>query len=334
MTHQHSTVNELEINEETLPADIWKKILGVDWTECTISFFVGYRKFRNKTPYTIYAVLKDAVHDTRFRKFLKRILNVKHKFDKYNFSTPTVDSDVLTIQASTLPMHCVLNSVVNAENMKVADTYEKLINGHFYVIRYKPKNDGDVLYAFRKMDKKYNVTKKNTLSKFLWDSGKLVDIEEKPSFKLDSFFDYIVYADTIFIFNQKNFEYILNIRDEIVKLSKKVITGLGSSGIIENPDELETFVGTNLTKMRGILKIETEGYYKNKLYIQQMFKTIQEKRERWGINLNEDGTKIVVTPNNLTSVVKVLTNSRLTSPINGEEFDAEGKQRVTSKSQS
>lgn len=330
MTSQPSTVNNSDVseNEKISATDVWKQILKIDWSNSIISFYVGYRKFQNKTPYSILSILKGDKQDKLFRKFLQRKLDVKHEFSAYTFTPPSSHSAVLTTPAAEYPYYQNLYSALNSEKMDSVKKYEMVIKGHFYVLCYTPKDGGEPLYAFRRMEKKYNVLNNERLTKFLWNENGFFDIENKPSFKLDGFFDYIVYNNMIFIFNQKNFEYILNVKDAIVNLSKRIINNLGEIGIIENPKDFESIVGCNMHHLRRVANIESEGYYKDEKYVKNMLKIIKEKKQ-WNIQLNEDATKIVVTPENMVSVVKVLTNNRLFSLISEEEFDIDGKQLLS-----
>jgi hypothetical protein len=310
------TQNQIDYNK------ILQEINKIDLGKCDVEFYVAYRKFQNKIPYSLFQVASDKNITKLFLEFLKKRLQRNIPLIAYDYVTLGSFDKIQTTQASEIPLQIALMDVIQSDDIVFATKYDQLLNANFYIIKYIPES-GIPLYAVRKITSSYNPKPKVTLSNLLWDDGKLIDVEKKSAFKLDEFFDYISYGEHLFIYNKSNFEYILNIRESLIRKKEEIINNMRGKKIISNLDEFDHFIGNNIHNLRHIAKVESANYYTNETYVKKMLALIK-KKPNWNISIN-DG-KIVVTAENLKDVFSVLTNSRLKSEINNEVFDTSDKQ--------
>lgn len=85
---------------------------------------------------------------------------------------------------------------------------------------------------------------------------------------------------------------------------------------------------SRINTVKGTEVIRKAGYYKQPDYMKRLIAV--SVKEKWDIKI-VDG-KIVVEPETVELLLKLLNNDRLRSPINDELFDSAAKAPVTRKS--
>ncbi len=106
-------------------------------------------------------------------------------------------------------------------------------------------------------------------------------------------------------------------RDEIIEEFKE-------KKLFVNADEIVKLVGNNIKLLRKLSQVKKSGYYKDKIFLENLKKTNDE--EGWEISYSEN-EQIIVTEVNIETVLRVLNNDRLTSKINQENFDVDVKHK-------
>lgn len=318
--------NSSSTGNKQKPSELWEVLSKKNWEESAVSFYVGYRKLGNKKPYKFYSVNAEKSICNGFIKTLCDKFKQELEFKEYEYSIPSTYT-TQTFNVSKLNNQVTIIDKLNPDTIPVATQYSQLTKSEFYVVSFCLP-DIKPLYAFCKLERAYNPKPKFSLTNMLWETGVLMAMDKQDTFNIGKQFNYIVWDDNIYIFDQKNFEYILDIRDELLNKSSEIINELANIGIIANPADLKTFVGSNLRNLRRIIKIKQSNYYSDETYRKNLLAIIPKKKT-WNIQLSEDGKQIIVTEDNMNAVIKVLTNSRLKSEINDEEFDAEIKSPIT-----
>lgn len=258
--------------------------------------------------------LKKAVTD--------RIQGADYKLDEYDFLTADQDDRLLTVESKETDFVRIQTAVDKGAANKKAETYEDLLNSWAYVI--KLEHDGGIVYAVRKINKLTRPVKLRAVDYLIFEDKKLVDLEDKKVFAIDTNLDFFVYDDTAFITNKKEFESVMNFRAGMERNRDKVLAELAALKIFSNVEPIRKSVGVNLHMLRKVSAIQKSGYYKDETFVTNLIKL--NESEKWGLTI-ENGV-IAVDENNVELLLTLLNNSRLKSPINQEVFDAAVKKKV------
>ena len=264
------------------------------------------RKLQNK--------LKMAITD--------RIQGAEYKLDEYDFLTADQDDRLLTIESQETDFAEIQVEVDKGFSNKKVEKYEDLLDSWAYVI--KLEHDVGAVYGVRKINKFTRSVKMKAVSYFIFEDKKLIDLEEKKVFALDTHIDFFVYDGTTFITNKKEFESVMNFRSGMEKNRDAVLTEFAALKMFSDVEPIRKLVGANLHLLRKVSAIQKSGYYKDKTFVANLIK--MNGVEEWGLSI-ENGV-IIVDEANVDLVLTLLNNSRLKSPINQEVFDAAVKKKV------
>lgn len=258
--------------------------------------------------------LKKAVTD--------RIQGSDYKLDEYDFLTADQDERLLTVEANETDFVQIQTEVDKGSANKKADTYDDLLNSWAYVIKLEHENDA--VYAVRKINKLTRPVKMKAVDYLIFEDKKLIDLEDKKVFAIDTNIDFFVYEETAFITNKKEFESVMNFRAGMERNRDKVLAELASLKIFSDIEAIRKSVGVNLHMLRRVSAVQKSAYYKDKTFIANLISLNQT--EKWGLTI-ENGV-IAVDESNVELLLTLLNNSRLRSPINQEVFDAAVKKKV------
>jgi hypothetical protein len=251
-----------------------------------------------------------------------KIQDTDYRFEEYNFLTADQDNRVFTIESGDTDFVKIQAEVEKGlENRKV-EKYEDLLDSWAYVV--KLEYDGNIVYGSRKINKFTRATKISSISYFIYENQRLVDLEDKKVFTIDTHIDFFVYNGTAFITNKKEFESAMNFREGMEKNRDEVLDAFAAMKVFSDVEPIRQGIGSNLHLLRKISAIRKSGYYKDESYLKNLLKLNQEKG--WGLRV-EKGV-IVVDETTVELVLKLLNNDRLESPINQEMFDAAVKKKV------
>lgn len=273
-----------------------------------------------------YSVLRVDVEKKLLNKLKKaltdRMQGVDYKLEAYDFLTADQDNHLFTIESAETDFVKIQTEVDKGLANKKVEKYEDLLNSWAYVV--KLEHDGNVVYGLRKINKLTQVAKVAAVSYFLFEDKKLVDLEDKKIFAIDTHVDFFAYDGTTFITNKKEFESALNFRTGMEKNRDVVLDEFLALKVFDNVEPIRKSVGSNLHLLRKISSIQKSGYYKNPLYLADLIKVNQERN--WGLTV-QNGI-IVINEDNVDLVLTLLNNGRLESPINHEMFDASVKKKI------
>lgn len=225
---------------------------------------------------------------------------------------PAADTDFPAIQ------HDIDQGLANAK----VDRYEDLLGSWAFVV--KLEWEGRAVYGVRKISRLTRATRVASVSYFLFEDKRLVDLDDKKIFTLDTQIDFFVSGGTAFIRNKKEFESAMNFRAGMQKQRDGLLSEFLDLGLFTDVQPLRKAVGANLHMLRKLASIQKSGYYKDRAFLHKLIRRNAEAG--WGLAV-EDG-KIVVNDANVDLVLTLLNNSRLMSTINEEVFDAAVKKRV------
>jgi Kiwa KwaB-like protein len=273
-----------------------------------------------------YSVLRVDI-DKKLQNKLKkavadRIQGSTYKLEEYEFLTSDQDDRLFTIESADTDFAKIQAEVDQGLANNKVDKYEDLLDSWAYVV--KLDHDGKAVYGMRKVNKFTRATKVKAVSYFLFEDKRLVDLEDKQIFTLDTHIDFFAYDGTTFIANKKEFESALNFREGMEKNRDAILGEFVSLKVVIDVEPIRKFVGSNLHLLRKISMIQKSGYYKDKSFLEDLIKKNVEK----GWNLKVERGAIVVDDSNVDLVLKLLNNERVESQINQEVFDAIIKKKV------
>ena len=311
-----------------MAAKIAKKIADLrqtDFKPWTTTLWLVKRRLdvHKKAHYSVLRVDVDKKLQDKLKKAVtERIHGVDFKLEAYEFLTDDQDGRLFTIESAETDFTKIQAEVDKGLENKKVEKYEDLLDSWACVI--KLEHQGSVLYGVRKINKFARATKVKAVSYFIFENKKLVDLEGKQVFTLDTHIDFFAYDGTMFIANKKEFESVLNFRNGMEKNRDAILEEFVTLKVVVDVEVIRRVVGGNLHLLRKMSSIQKSGYYKDKIFLVELTKKNVEK----GWNLEVEHGVIVVDESNVEFVLKLLNNERVESQINQEVFDAPVKKKV------
>lgn len=304
-----------------------KKIKTLDWNRARVSLYLVKRELVHRK--ATYDVLQVNV-DTKLRKKLRGITNSKIQQSnaavEYDFNTADLDDNLLGIATSETDFQSIIDVIAAEEEPVLADSIEQLIDSWLYIARLDLAGEPP-LYAARRVSEGWTTKKVSQLISMIFQNSMLVDIEQKEIFRIDGKVDFFSYDGTTFIADKKNFETALNFREGMERNRDEIVGEFHTLNLFDNASEVSTLVGDNIRRLRRLSQVKKAGYYKDDNFLANLKRVNDE--EGWGIRYSADG-KLLVTEDDIETVLRVLNNDRLTSKINSENFDVDVKHKLGS----
>jgi hypothetical protein len=301
----------------------FNEVKNISWNEAVVSFYVVSRRLENRE--AKYKILQVNI-DENLRKKLRNVANTRVQISnqalEYDFNTSDLDNNVLGIATEETDLKELINSITDEETPEMANSYESLIGSWIYIARLE--KDKKTLYSVRRVSEGWTTKKVSQLINMIFANNMLVDVEQKDIFRIDGKVDFFSFNDVIFIADKKNFETTLNFREGMEKNRDEIVEEFKETNLFVDADKISDLVGNNIKRLRKLSQVKKSGYYKEQNFLQSL-KQVNEE-ESWGIQYSEDG-KLTVTEENIETVLTVLNNSRLKSPINQESFDVDVKHK-------
>ena len=163
------------------------------------------------------------------------------------------------------------------------------------------------------------------LISMIFKDNMLIDIEQQQIFRIDGKIDFFSYDGITFIADKRNFETALNFREGMENNRDEIVEEFKVLKLFDNAADVSSFVGNNIKRLRRLSQIKKSGYYKDPKFLENLKKVNDE--ENWGIKYSETG-QLLVTEDDIETVLRVLNNDRLTSKINAENFDVDVKHKL------
>lgn len=302
-----------------------KKVRKVNFDDWDTNLWLIKRRLEDKE--AVYKALRVET-DTKLKRRLKgaitrKILAKNVVLEEYDFLTADQDDRLFTLESSETDFVKVKGQIDRGLLNKKATKYADLLDSWAFVIELKKADQA--VYGMRKVSALTQAKKVASLSSFLFQHQLLVDVSDKQVFTLDLNIDFFVFEGLAFITHKKEFESVLNFRKGMEDNRDTVLDEFTALGVFGDIAPMRDYIGLNLHHLRRISAIRKSAYYKDKTFMAALVKVNQD--ENWGLVFS-DG-KITVTEENAETVLTLLSNSRLRSPINQELFDALVKKKVS-----
>lgn len=304
------------------------RIKIIDWDSASVSFYVVKRKLIQRiAKYDIFHVNVDEPLRRKLRGITSGIIKKSNVAIEYDFNTADLDDNLLGLPTTDTDLHAILQTLQGDEEPQTVGQYNALLGSWLYIARLDVK-DQPPLFSARRVSEGWTTKKVKQLINMVFQNNMLVDFGEQEIFRIDGKVDFFTYDGIIFIADKKNFETALNFREGMERNRDEIVKEFFSLGLFENATAVSDLVGNNLRHLRRLSQVKRAGYYKDPNFLASLRKVSEE--DRWGIQYSPDG-KLLVTEDDIETVLLVLNNDRLTSKINAENFDVDVKHKLGSR---
>lgn len=306
----------------------FETVKNIDWTQATVSLYIVKRRLRKRTAtYTTSLVNIQASLGYKLRNIANSKISSSNEAIEYDFNTADLDDNVLGLEAEETDLQQILNDINSTEPVPTISNMEDLLNSWVYIARLDVE-DQEPLYTVRKISEGWKARKiRQAGLNMIFSDNMLVDLEQQSIFKIDNQVDFFSFNGTIFIANKRNFESALNFRDGMEKNRDVIIEEFKTINLFVNADEIKQLIGDSLPRLRKLSQVKKSGYYLDQDFLTGLQMVSED--EDWDISYSNEG-RLIVTEENIDSVLLVLNNGRLTSKINKESFDVDVKRKYSS----
>jgi len=306
----------------------FNQLKDINWNKATVSFYVVKRRLvRRKANYAVFQVNVDETLRRKIRKVAYDSIKPLNQALEYDFNTSDLDNNVLGISTNETDLQQILDEITSEESPSFADSYTSLIGACVYIARLEVGDN--ILYSIRRVSEGWTTKKVSQFINMIFDNNMLVDLEQEEIFRIDNYVDFFSFNNIIFIRNKKNFEMALNFREGMEKNRDDIVEEFKKTELFVDANEISKLVGNNIKRLRKLSQVKKAGYYKEQNFLQSL-KQVNDD-ENWGIQYSKDG-KLIVTEEDIETVLTVLNNSRLKSLINQESFDVDVKHKLANES--
>ena len=156
------------------------------------------------------------------------------------------------------------------------------------------------------------------------EAGMLSTLEHETLFTIDPVIDFIAFGNDLFITNDKNFETTLDYRERLKEKRDEVFSSFERFNTFDDMTLLRQAVGENHTLLKKLSEVQKSRHHESSEWMTAM-RSVSNDRG-WEIDFTREG-KIVAKAETdyVKTVLTVLNNGRLESPIDHTVFDVETK---------
>lgn len=304
---------------------ILKGIKAVAWGKATVSFFIVKRKLvQREAQYEVLQVNIDEKLRTKLRQVAINKLQKSTDAFEYDFNTSELDDNLLGISTAETDFQIIIDNILAVKEPEIVNVYESLLGSWLYIVRLDLKGHPP-LFSARRVSEAWTTKKVKQLINMIFRDNMLVDIEQQEIFRIDGKVDFFSFDGAIFIADKRNFEAALNFREGMERNRDEIVHEFEALGLFKNASAVSELVGNNLRRLRRLSQVKKAGYYNDPNFLKELKKV--NEAEGWGIKYSADG-KLLVTEEDIETILRVLNNDRLTSKINAENFDVDVKHKL------
>lgn len=251
-------------------------------------------------------------------------------FDACASITETIEYDILAQnnEASALKLGAdetyialVEAQALNATPKRKVTKLKQIENAAFYVIRFI--SDEGVLHAVRKTNSSWRTKRSRDVRVVFADEE--LDIDDRPSFSLEPYFDFFVVGGTVFVSNKGGFESVLSYRAAHAEAFQELSAEPDFTAIFSDTGPITEFVGSNKIQLRRAIAIREKGHYKDAGFMQNL--RDQSAAMNLAIEFDDKG-RIIPTPETCRDIFQALLDHRLDSRLSNLLYDVQSTETV------
>lgn len=295
---------------------------GLDIGRYPVSLWILRRKLSKKR--ASYAALRVEAEErlrAKLRESIVTTIGIRKVSRPYFYGVGDQENVSYELATGMTDFRGIRDQIESGSREKKVTDVSELVGAWGYVIQLSHEN-GNV-YGFRKISAGWSAKKVRGLISLIFEKEVLIDLEERPVFKIDESIDFVCLHNELFVFDRSQFESAMNFRAEMEARKGEVIQEIQALDLFTDVAPFRRKVD-NIRALRKIAQIQENGYYRNPAFMQGLKETSQN--QKWGLAFEDE--KIVVDDDNVELIMTLINNDRLSSLINSEIFDVEGKTRV------
>ncbi len=240
----------------------------------------------------------------------------------YDILAQNNESSALTLGADETHIAMVDAQALNPTPGRKIHQLRQIANAAFYMLRFAT-NEG-VLLAIRKTNPTWSTRRSSNIIRVVFDDDQL-DIDERPSFSLEPFFDFFVFNAEIYVSNKGRFESVLAYRAGHMEAFQELTVEADFSAIFSDVGPITEFVGENKIQLRRAIAIREKAHYKDAGFMQNL----RNHCAAMNLQIAFDGAgRIVPTPETCRDIFQALLDHRLDSRLSNQLYDVQNTEPV------
>lgn len=264
--------------------------------------------------------------DNGLRSVIKEnLINFRKKISEvheYGLLTENNEVSVLSVDTIDTLADSLIKESDSPSPSKKIENLKNIKNAKFYVIKLVKGND--VLYAVRKTDSSWNTKKRLNGFDAIFKEMTL-GIDDSPRFSFSYDIDFFIINNKILVKNKRNFEIVLNYKNEQIKEFEDLIKDKSFCDLFTDIQPLVEYVGSNKINLRRMCAIKQKKHYKDRNFIINLIKSYSN----YGFKIYFDQNKLISpTEETCPHIITALLDHRLLSVFSEKIYDVQDTKEV------
>lgn len=240
---------------------------------------------------------------------------------EYSILAQNNETSALTLCVDETYMALVDAAAADPTEKRKIKNLKQINNSQFYALRFA--SDAGVLTAVRKANETWKTKSSSVVRAVFLDEQ--LDIDERPSFSLEPYFDFFTFGGSVFVSNKKRFESVLSYRLAHAEAFEELTVQHDFAAIFSDVGPIKEFVGSNKMHLRRAIAIREKGHFQDQAFMQRL-------REQCGamnltIQFDAHG-RIVPTVESCRHIFQALLDHRLDSRLSNQLYDVQNTEPV------
>ena len=241
---------------------------------------------------------------------------------EYSILEQNNEGSALTLDSQMTHLPEIDIQAANPTPARKAKNLKQIANSDFYMLRFT--HESGTLLAVRKTNSTWSTRKAGNAMRVVFFDEEL-DIDNRPSFSLEPYFDFFSFGETLFVTNKPRFESVLAYRAGHQEAFAQLTEQDEFLGIFADVGPISNYVGTNKIQLRRALTIREKGHYRDPGFMANLRAYCQELN--LAIQFDSEG-RIVPTDESCKDIFQALLDHRLDSRLSRGLFDVQSSKRV------
>lgn len=240
----------------------------------------------------------------------------------YEILAQNNEGSVLTLGADETHIALVEGQAAEpVERLKVRQL-KQIANADFYMLRFATAEG--VLLAVRKTNATWSTRRVSGILRVVFEDEEL-DVDDRPSFSLEPFFDFFVFGGDVFVSNKGRFESVLAYRAGHVEAFQELVAEPDFLGIFSEVAAITAFVGENKIHLRRAIAIREKRHFRSP----EFMRNLREQCVAMGLAIAfDEAGRIVPTPETCRDIFQALLDHRLDSRLSMQIYDVQSTETV------
>lgn len=241
---------------------------------------------------------------------------------EYEILAQNHETSVLTLGVDETHIALVEGQAAEPTEALKVRQLSQIANADFYMLRFV--TEGGTLLAVRKTNATWSTRRTSGILRIVFEDEEL-DLDERPAFSLEPYFDFFVFDGDVFVANKGRFESVLAYRAGHTVAFQELVDEPEFSGIFSDVAPITEFVGTNKIQLRRAISIREKGHYRDAGFMDNL----REQCAAMGLGIVfDDEGRIVPTVETCRDIFQALLDHRLDSRLSMRIYDVQSTEPV------